>query len=74
MVKDTWITPDFEKNGLAQQYNNATLYRTSHRSTEKMFKHKNKKYLKRISKQHFISAKRHIVLIKYYKRFSFMKI
>ena len=50
MVKDTWITPDFEKNGLAQQYNNASLYRTFHRSTEKMFKHKNKKYLKTVIK------------------------
>ena len=58
MVKYTWLSPDFTKQKyLAQQYNHTALYRTFHRSTENTFEHKNKKYLKRISKQHFISAK-----------------
>lgn len=64
MVKYTWLSPDFKKQkNLAQQYNHTPfLYRTFHRSTENTFEHKNKKYLKRISKQHFISAKQTYIL------------
>ena len=58
MVKYTWLSPDLKKQKcLAQQYNHTALYRTFHRSTENTVEHKNKKYLKRTSKQHFISAK-----------------
>lgn len=66
MVKYTWLSPDFRKQkNLAQQYNHTALYRTFHRSTENTFEHKNKKYLKRISKQHFCKTDIYLVLIKY---------
>ena len=58
MGKYTWLSPDLnQKKHLAQQCNHTALYRTFHRSTQNTFEHKNEKYLKRISKQYFISAK-----------------
>lgn len=63
MVKYTWLSTDFKtQKYLAQQYDHTALYRTFHRSTENTFEHKNKKYFKRISKQHFISAKQTYIL------------
>ena len=51
------VNPVFKNQKyLAQQYCHTALHRTFHRSTENTFEHKNRKYLYRTSKKHFISA------------------